>query len=681
MAHKVAFSPSGLKGEIATDTDLLEAARQLGVAIESTCGGNGQCGKCQIQISEGEFSKYGIHSTLDHVSHFTRAEKSHQQTGYLRPNCRLACCTKVRGDLVIDVPSFSQAQQQMVRKTTNVSGLAIVPKIQLYRIDVAEPNMHDQDGDIQLVKKALWFEYGLTDLTVSFAVLQKIHAQLTQSKRHIAVAVRDNEIVAVFDGRIDNDSLYGVAFDVGSTTVAAHLLDLQSGKVLASSGKMNPQIRFGEDVMARVSYVMMNPEGLGAMNQAVTQTVTEIITALIDEAGIERARVLECVFVANPIMHHILLNIDPVPLGQSPFDLATNESLYVPTNALGIDVNDHAMAYILPCIAGHVGADAASALLSVNPVQYAGWTLIVDIGTNAEIILANDSRVYACSSPTGPAFEGAQISCGQRAAVGAIERVDIDKATLAPRFKIIGCDLWSDDPAFAAATADIQITGICGSGIIEVMSALFLAEIINEDGVFDANLAEKTDRVFAQGRTYAYKLYADETRVISVSQNDVRQIQLAKAALYAGIKLLMDKAGITQLDDIFLAGAFGTHIDTKHAMVLGIIPDCQLDRVKSIGNAAGDGAIKALLSTEAREDIETAVRKIYKIETAIEEKFQVYFIDAMALPNKSDAFPALAKIVDLPVANKDRPSASAGDSDSRGGDSGNRRRRRRREPS
>lgn len=659
---KIAFAPSGKKADIEAGQTVLALARDLGIGIESSCGGNGQCGKCQIKIAEGEFAKFGLISASSHTNARTAAEESYARLGILKDGYRLACCTLVQDDVVIEIPASSQSQQQRVRKAANTTGMTVTENTRCYLTTVAQANLHDQDGEVELLKKALWFDYGLRSLSVSYPVLSGLQSALKAGNRRVAVVIRKRCIIAVFPQTDETDPrVYGVAFDIGSTTVAGHLLDLTDGSVLASIGQMNPQITFGDDVMARVSYVMMNADGLPKMHAAITQAISAMIAQLIAQAEVAGERVLEAVFVANPIMHHLFLGLDPTPLGQSPFVLTTNDALYLTASELGLTMAEGAKAYLLPCIAGHVGADAAAVLLSIGPEQYDGWTLAVDIGTNAEIILANKGRIYACSSPTGPAFEGAQIRCGQRAAVGAIERVMINRDSLEPSFKVIGCGLWSHEAGFAQATENLTISGICGSGIIEVMSELFLAGIINQDGVFDAGLSKKTHRVFAEGRTQAYLLYdgtADgkDGIKITVSQNDVRQIQLAKAALYAGIKLLMDKAGINQVDRIFLAGAFGSHIDVQQAMTLGIIPDCDLSQVKSVGNAAGDGAIKALLNHQERDEIESTVRKIIKIETAIEPNFQTYFVHAMALPNKVDGFPILSQSVNWPRPTADTPT-------------------------
>jgi uncharacterized 2Fe-2S/4Fe-4S cluster protein (DUF4445 family) len=446
--------------------------------------------------------------------------------------------------------------------------------------------------------------------------------------------------------------LYGLAVDVGSTTIAAHLTDLRNGSVLASSGVMNPQIRFGEDLMSRVSYAMMNPGGAVEMTRAVRAALNDLATALAAEGGIEARQIVETVFVCNPVMHHLLLGIDPVELGQAPFALATSGAMELPAADLGLfAINPAARTYILPCIAGHVGADAAAVALSEEPDRSEDLVLVVDVGTNAEILLGNTSRVLACSSPTGPAFEGAQISSGQRAAPGAIERVEIDPGTKEPRFRVIGSDLWSDDPGFAEATAASGVTGICGSGIIEAVAELRRAGLMDPGGLLGSAEQTGTARMIPEGRTQAYLLHDGRPAggpLITVTQGDVRAIQLAKSALYAGARLLMDEMGVDKVDRVVLAGAFGAHISPMHAMVLGMIPDAPMEKVTSAGNAAGTGARIALCNLGMRARIEELVTRITKVETAIEPRFQEHFVAANAIPHATAPFPNLATVVDLP---------------------------------
>jgi uncharacterized 2Fe-2S/4Fe-4S cluster protein (DUF4445 family) len=408
---------------------------------------------------------------------------------------------------------------------------------------------------------------------------------------------------------------------------------------------MNPQIRFGEDVMSRVSYAMMNEGGAAELTRTVRIAIDGVVGTLATEAGAQRSDILEVVLVGNPIMHHLFLGLDPTPLGAAPFNLATDQSVRIEAAELGINVHPRARVYVLPCVAGHVGADAAAAMLSEGPQRSEAIQLLVDVGTNAEIVLGNSMRILAASSPTGPAFEGAQISSGQRAAPGAIERVRIDPMTLEPRIKVIGGDHWSDEDGFYEEIKMTSVTGICGSGIIEVIAGLFLAGVIDGDGVVRGDA--DTDRVVPDGRTYAYVLWTDPQ--ILVTQADVRAIQLAKAALYAGARLLMDHYGTDTVDQIRLAGAFGNQIDPKYAMVLGMIPDCDLDTVNGAGNAAGTGAIIALLSGDSRQEVERLVERVEKIETATEPRFQEHFVAALGLPHKTAAFPRLSEVVDLPA--------------------------------
>ena len=642
----VVFTPSGKRGRFRIGTPLLAAARTLGVDIDSVCGGRALCTRCQVLIQEGEFAKHGVRSAADHLSAMTTPEQRLANRQVLAQGRRLSCQARVQGDVVVDVPETSQVHRQVVRKAAEARDIELYPVITLHYVEVAEPDMHDPSGDLKRLQDALAREWQLTELRCDLKVLQGLQSALRAGSWKVTVAVHGrSQIVAVWPGF--RERVYGMAVDVGSTTIAAHLCDLTNGEVVASAGLMNPQIRFGEDLMSRVSYSMMNPGGAAQMTDAVRTALSGLATDVARSAGVDHDAILEMTVVGNPIMHHLLLGLDPVELGGAPFALAVDSATTVTAAEIGLGLNPSARVYVLPCIAGHVGADTAGVVLAERPDLATMMTLVVDVGTNAEIVLGNRDKLVACSSPTGPAFEGAQISCGQRAAPGAIERVRIDRQTLEPRFKIIGSDLWSDEPGFAEAAAKTGITGICGSGIIEVMAELYLAGIINQDGVVDSSLAARSSRIIANGRTHAYVLHDGEPR-LAITQNDVRAIQLAKAALHAGILLLMERLGIDHVERIRLAGAFGSHIDVKYAMVLGLIPDCDLANVASAGNAAGTGARIALLDSRSRDVIEKIVRKVEKIETAIEPRFQAHFVESMAIPHKTAPYPNLRRVVDLP---------------------------------
>ncbi len=650
----IVFSPSGKRGRFPLGTPVLQAARELGVDIDSICGGRARCGRCQVEAVEGSFAKENIVSSPDHLSEMSDTEQYCLQRGRLDPGHRLSCQAKILGDVRIDVPASSQVHQQVVRKDYEAHDIELDPVIRLYLVEVDEADIHKPEGDLQRLLRALEEEWQLQDLGWDMAVLQALQNALRDGKWQVTVAVRnEQQIVAVWPGF--REHAYGAAVDVGSTTIAVHLCDLSSGEVLASSGAMNPQIRFGEDLMSRVSYAMLNPEGAGQMTKVVRAAISKLIANTAEQAEISVREILETTLVGNPVMHHLLLGLDPAPLGTAPFALATDHAVDIRASELDIDLHPNARAYLLPCIAGHVGADTAAVMLAETPWTSEEISLIIDVGTNAEIVLGNRHRLLAASSPTGPAFEGAQISGGQRAAPGAIERVRIDPETLEPKFRVIGSELWSDDPDFEKQIGEQGVTGICGSGIIEALACMYLAGIIRTDGTIDGEAASRSERVQASERTFSYLLHDGEPKIV-IEQNDVRAIQLAKAALYAGARLLMDHMGVEKVDRIRLAGAFGSHIDVKYAMVLGMIPDCELEQVSSANNAAGTGARIALLSRASRKEIEQRARKIEKIETAVDANFQGHFVQAMGIPHSSQPFPMLSKAVQLP----ETPAATAG---------------------
>ncbi|GAA3875490.1 ASKHA domain-containing protein [Celeribacter arenosi] len=664
----VIFTPSGKRGRVARGTPVLQAARQLGVDLDSVCGGRGICSKCQVQPSFGQHSKHGITAREDALSEFNAVEERYDRIRGLKIGRRLGCQACIEGDIVLDVPPESQVHKQVVRKAATTRAIDMDAATRLYYVEVEPADMHAPTGDWERCCTALAAQWGLSSPTLSTAMLSRVQSALMSGDYKITLAVNEARegaprIVGVWAGFAE-PAVMGLAIDLGSTTIAAHLTDLVSGEVKASGGVMNPQIRFGEDLMSRVSYAMMNDGGAAEMTSAVREAINTLAAELALEAGLAITDIFEAVFVMNPVMHHLLMGFDPVPLGQAPFALATSSALDLPARDIGLTLAPEAQVYVLPLIAGHVGADAAAVALSEAPQKSEPLTLIVDVGTNAEILLGNKSGVLACSSPTGPAFEGAQISSGQRAAPGAIERVEINAETKEPRFKVIGCDLWSDDPEFADQVLATGVTGICGSGIIEAVAEMRMAGIVDAKGLVGSPDAVGTTRCRPTGRTFEYLLYdgsAEGGSVISVTQGDIRAIQLAKSALYAGARLLMDELDVDQVDRVVLAGAFGAHISPKHAMVLGMIPDCALEHVTSAGNAAGTGAQIALINRGSRREVEALVSQITKIETALAPRFQEHFVAANGIPHASDPFAGLRAVVPLPD-----PHFTSGDSASRG---------------
>ena len=419
--------------------------------------------------------------------------------------------------------------------------------------------------------------------------------------------------------------ILGAAVDVGSTTLAVYVYNLQDGALLWESSAMNPQIKYGEDLMSRVSYVMMNKGGDVDLTRAVRTKLLEMFRAATEALSVPLNALLEVVLVGNPIMHHLFFGLSPVELGQAPFTVANRAWMQEDAGTLGLACYPATRIAFLPLIAGHVGADTAAAYLSEIDTMRNETSLLVDIGTNAEIMLAKDGLVYATSSPTGPAFEGAEISAGVRASHGAVERVRIDPDTLAVTYKLIGTDAWSNQAEFKESQP--RAIGICGSGIVEVMVALAQAGLIDKSGLFVQSRApERFDQV---DNTVRFLLIDQGEHSIYVEQTDVRSIQLAKAALYAGVQLLMDYLQCERFDSVLLAGAFGAHLDPDFVADLDLIPSATKAQIRSVGNAAGIGATKALLDVNERQRIIDEVHRVRKIESANEPNFQEYFVAGM----------------------------------------------------
>ncbi|MBK9713105.1 MAG: DUF4445 domain-containing protein [Kouleothrix sp.] len=672
--HLVVFQPSGRQGRVAAGTTLLDAARGLGVDVDSICGGRQTCGKCKVLLEAGAFAKHAIESAPDHVTPADAAELDYfARHGGQPERARLACAACITGDVLVTVPPESQARRLIIRKTASERVIEVDPVLRQVYVEVEEHRLGERQGDWERLQAALREEWGLTGLRIDLQALRRLGPALKEGKQGVTAVVWSGiEVIDVRPGY--HEGLYGLAVDVGSTTVAAHLCDLHSGAVLATESMMNPQVTFGEDLMSRVSYAMMHDDGLQKMHQAIVGGLNKLAGLAAHAAGLRARDIHEMVVAGNTVMHHILLGLDPTDLGAAPFTLATHAPLDIKARELGLKLHPGANVHFMALEAGHVGSDNVGVLVAEAPDQQDAMMLVIDVGTNAEILLGNRELLLSASSPTGPAFEGAQIAHGQRAAPGAIERVRIDRATGEPRFKVIGRDAWSDE----LPPAEIGATGICGSGIIEVVAELFTAGILRADGRFAEGLGirdlglgvgaetqapspkPQAPRVRWNGPKAEYVLAtADQTatgREIVVTQDDVRNIQLAKAALYAGCKLLMRRRGVDKVDKIVLAGAFGSYIDPLRAMVLGLYPDCELSNVYPVGNAAGDGARIVLLSKARRAEATLAARRVQYIETAIDPHFQDEFVAAMHLPNKIDRFPhleALGALPDPPPAAED----------------------------
>ncbi len=642
--------PSGRRGRVAEGTAVLDAARQLGVEIESICGGKLTCSKCRVRVEDGQFVKHGITSAANHLSP-SSADETQLLERLQSSDCRLSCQARVQGDALIFVPEESRGQKQVIRKSATERIIEVAPTIRQIYIEVDHAELGEHRGDWGRLQDALAAQEGLTELTINLRTLRQLQPALRKENWGVTVVIWQNrEVIDVLSGFVEG--IYGLAVDIGSTTIAGHLCDLRTGKILATESLMNPQVTYGEDLMSRISYAIEHKDGLDKMHDAVIEALNKLAARAAKAAGVRSRNIHDAVFVGNTTMVHLLLGIHPRELGGAPFALANRDGMNIRALDLGLRFHPNAYVHVLPAQAGHVGADNVAVLLAEEPHKQDRITLLIDVGTNAEIVLGNQEWLLTASSPTGPALEGAQITHGMRAAPGAIERVRIDPQTKEPRFRVIGEERWSDawnlaPDAPLAEQPQHLAAGICGSGIIEVVAEMYLTGILLRDGSFNTN--SPSPRMQWEGSRGSYLLASESQttngRPLHITQADVRNVQLAKAALYAGAKLLMNRAGVERVDRVLLAGAFGSNIDTKHAMVLGMIPDCDLGNVYAVGNAAGDGARIALLNKQKRIEAQDLVEWVTYVETAVDPDFQEEFSGAIHIPHRSDQFSHIAELL------------------------------------
>jgi len=672
----VIFQPSGRRGEVPKGINVLEASRLLGVDIEALCGEKKVCGKCKVRIEEGRFEKYGIESKMTHVSPWLQEEEKfivpkEKETGH-----RLACVSEIQGDLLVFVPEESRAGKQVVSKAARDIHIDHNPAVKIYTVKVEPPTFEEPTADFERVCRALEKEHGLKDLTVDIFGLRQLPTALRDGDWSVTVSVwNDKEIVRFRPGKAER--AYGLAIDVGTTTVAAYFCDLTTMEVVDTVSMMNPQCKYGEDVMARITYHMTSTDGLQRMSDDIIEGLNSLVDQAIqntyppkkkkkkkkgEEGPVEYVEVpeegktylrltkedIEDVTIGgNTAMHHIFLNLNPEFVGLAPFPPVIHHSLDIKARDMGLKINPAAYVFVLPNEAGFVGADNVGVLLAEEPYKKEEIALIIDIGTNGELVLGNKEKLISSSCATGPALEGAQIAFGMRAAPGAMERIEIDPETKEVNYKVIGRDAWRK----YSEPKDMKAKGICGSGILDLLAELYCAGIITKSGVFNKAALDGHPRFRINPDTKQPEFvlaWAEESSIdkdIVVTQKDVRQIQLAKGALHAGCKLMMQRMGMQKVDTIKIAGAFGTHVDRQKALIMGLFPDCEIEMIESVGNAAGDGCRAALLNKGKREEANWVSRNVEYIELTVEGNFQSEFMEAMQIPHMKDKFPHLVGVV------------------------------------
>jgi uncharacterized 2Fe-2S/4Fe-4S cluster protein (DUF4445 family) len=665
--HNIILQPSGSRGQVDEGQSIRSAARDLGVEIESICAENATCGKCMVLIEEGRFEKYDIDSRREHVSpvsteeaaYFARRPKLLKDKGWEVGQVRLSCQCKINGDVLINVPEESRGNKQIVRKSASNRAIEIKPSVRKYLVSMSPPNLERPIADWERLAKGLEISMGLVrrgeenlprwfDLDIDYQCLRKLSSTLRGAKWNVTVSVwQDREVIAVDPGYIENS--YGAAVDIGSTTVALYLCNLRTGEMLAAESEMNPQIVYGEDVMSRIQYAIEYPDGLEKLHQAIISTLNKLLKQAATEAFIKTDEILEMVLVGNSTMHHVLLNLHPKDLGLAPFVPTIHKSMDIKARELGLQINPSGNIHVLPTIASFVGADTSAMIVAEEPHKQDENWLLIDVGTNAELILGNRKRLVCTSTPTGPALEGAHVEYGMRAAPGAMERVHIDENTLEPKYKVIGVDGWNTDHAEFKG----KVKGICGSAIIDAVAELFRAGIVDSRGKFKKDLDSKRIRQGESGWEYVIA-WAEETSIgrdIPMTQQDVRQIQLAKAALFTAARTLLNRSNMQSPDKIILAGGFGSFIDKQKAMLIGLIPDCDLENVYAVGNAAGDGARIALLNVEKRNEIDEVTRRVERFELPTDPEFQNQFMLATSFPHMSEPFEHIAHLIPNRVAD------------------------------
>jgi uncharacterized 2Fe-2S/4Fe-4S cluster protein (DUF4445 family) len=665
--HNIILQPSGSRGQVEEGQSIRSAARDLGVEIESICAENATCGKCMVLIEEGRFEKYNIDSkrgnvspvSTEEASYFARRPKLLKDKGWEVGQVRLSCQCKILGDVLINVPEESRGNKQIVRKSASNREIEIKPSVRKYLVTMSPPNLERPIADWERLAKGLETSMGLVhgidaklprwyDLTIDYQCLRTLSSTLRESKWNVTVSVwQDKEVIEVQAGYAEDS--YGAAVDIGSTTVALYLCNLRTGEMLAAESEMNPQIVYGEDVMSRIQYAIEYPDGLEKLHKAIISTLNKLINQAAKTANIQTSEILEMVLVGNSTMHHILLNLHPKDLGLAPFVPAIHKSMDIKARELGLQINASGNIHVLPTIASFVGADTSAMIVAEEPHKQDENWLLIDVGTNAELILGNRKRLLCTSTPTGPALEGAHVEYGMRAAPGAMERIEIDEKTLEPRYKVIGVTGWNTEHAEFKG----QVKGICGSAIIDGVAELFRAGIVDSRGKFKTGLESDRIRKGESGWEYVIA-WAEETSIgrdIPMTQQDVRQIQLAKAALFTAARTLLKRFGLQDPDKVILAGGFGSYIDKEKAMLIGLIPDCDLNNVYAVGNAAGDGARIALLNIEKRNEIDGVTRKVERFELPTDPEFQNQFMLATSFPHMSEPFPHIAHLIPNRVAD------------------------------
>jgi uncharacterized 2Fe-2S/4Fe-4S cluster protein (DUF4445 family) len=609
---RVTFEPEGKAVYVLAGTTIYEATGEAGIIINSPCGGAGVCGNCKVTVVEGDFDQKGSEKFI--------AERD------LKKGVVLACRTKILSDMVIEIPLASRFFEQKILTEGIDFQLKLSPNVRKVYIRVDEPSLEDQRADLDRVWDALGL--GNPGPKVAVDVLRRLPEKMRKADYGTTIVLNEDEIIGIETGD-KSDSNFGVAFDIGTTTVVGYLTDLNTGKQLAVNSRTNPQTSHGDDVISRIQYTIANRDGLEELHERITSCLNDIVEDLVDEAGIEKKFIYEVTVTGNTTMTHLFLNIDPRNLALHPYVSVIRSNLDVRAADLGVHINRYGKAYTMPNIGGFVGGDTVAVILASGMHRSKELKFALDIGTNGELVMGNRDRLVSCSTAAGPAFEGARIVSGMRASDGAIEKV-----------------LINDNGVEINTIGNAKAIGLCGTGLIDAVAELRRVGIVNVGGKMlkPEELPESIpdairSRVIVHEKWGASFILAaaDQTKTgeeILLTQKDVRETQLAKGAIFAGYQLLKKVLEIEDDDitEVLLAGAFGNYIRRHQAKRVGLLPDIPTERIKFIGNAAGAGAKMVLLSKELREEACEISRSTEYIELAVRQDFQRVFADSMFFP-------------------------------------------------
>jgi len=616
----VTFEPEGRRVRVPPETRIFQAASEAGIGIRTECGGEGICGKCRVIVK----NKSAVNEVTD-------AETTHLSPKEIDSGYRLACRTILKQNVTVMVPEESRIGARKIQISGLERPVPLNPSVKKFHVVLPKPTLSDVRPDFKRLLDHLEDAHGLKKLEIDYELLRKLPDILRDANWDFTLAIWDDRLIIAVEAGDTSDKLLGLAIDIGTSKIVGYVVDLMTSRTVGIGSIENPQIMHGEDVISRITFAMAGSEQLRVLQRLAVEGVNDVLHEACTQANVDPDDIYEATVAGNTAMHHFLLAIQPKYLALSPYTPAVKRSINVKTQELGIKIHRNGVVYVLPTIAGFVGADAVGDVLSSGIHESQELSLLLDIGTNTEVFVGNAEDILSCSCASGPAFEGAHIKNGMKAVTGAIEKVRISPDTYEVEYETIG---------------DVKPVGLCGSAMVDVVAEMLKREIINHHGRFSPNI--KTPRLKTVNTVPEFVLaWENETatrKEITVTQKDINEIQLAKAAMFTGCSILMKRKSVKRedLDRVFIAGAFGSYINPENAKFIGLVPDVPTEKIKFVGNTAVTGAKMALISREARETAEALSRRIRYLELAIDPDFSQEFTYALVIPHKDlDRFPSV----------------------------------------